>query len=346
MILGASYGGLSAAHYLLKHVIPKLPELEYLVTIVSSSSQVFCRPACPRAMISDDMFPQEKLFVNVADCLNQYGKKVVRFVHGCAEGLDHANRTVSIRVGEDIEKIEFHVLVIATGASTASPLFGLNKDSDTLREKWAEFRTVLPTAKTIVIAGGGPSSVETAGELGEYLNGNSGWFSKPLHTVDITLITSAPQILPLLRPSIAEKAEGLLSRVGVKIMKNHKVMSVEPIGAGVENPSTKATITFNDGKILMADVYIPAVGTKPNTGFVNSTLLALDGRIQTSSTFRVEKAGPRIYAIGDVASCARPAIHNIISAIPILCGNIKRDLLLAAGAYCKTLRIYLSCVLC
>jgi len=336
VILGASYGGLSTAHYLLKHVIPKLPEKEYLVTVISSSNQVLCRPACPRAMISDDMLPQNNsLFVDVAGCLKQYGSDSVRFINGTAEQLDHVNRTVTIRTGENIDKIEFHALVIATGASTTSYLFGLNKDSDTLRASWAAFREALPIAKTIVIAGGGPTGVETAGELGEFLNGKPGWFGNNQMKVQIIVIASGSQILPLLRSSIAEKAEVFLSRVGVKVIKNTKVMSVEPHDAGVESLSTKATLTLSNGETLQADLYIPAIGTKPNTQFVSSTLLVPDGRIETNPTFRVEKAGPRIYALGDVASCARPAIHNILSSIPLLCVNIKRDLLLDLGQYYK-----------
>jgi hypothetical protein len=73
-------------------------------------------------------------------------------------------------------------------------------------------------------------------------------------------------------------------------------------------------------------------GHKPNTSFVPKELLTTDGRVETnSSTLRVDKAGPRIYAIGDVASYARPAIHIMTEAIPILGANIKRDLLLASG---------------
>jgi hypothetical protein len=54
-------------------------------------------------------------------------------------------------------------------------------------------------------------------------------------------------------------------------------------------------------------------------------------KTDSTKTLRVDKAGPRIYAIGDVASYARPAIHTIFTAIPVLCANIKRDLLLSSG---------------
>jgi apoptosis-inducing factor 2 len=337
VILGGSYGGVSAAHYLLKHVVPQLPDkASYQVVLVSASSQVICRPACPRALISDDMFPQEKLFVSILKVFEQYPEGSFRFIHGTATELDHTNRTVSVNfaVG-NAEKIDFHALVIATGASTPSPLLGLNRDDEFLRSNWTAFRKALPTAKSIVIAGGGPAGIETAGELGEYLNGCAGWLSSKLSNpkVSITVVTSGSEILPVLRPTIAKKAEEYLAKVGVTVIKNARVETVAPHGAGTESAlTTKATLTLVDGKTLDADLYIPATGTRPNTSFIHEALLTSDGRVDTNaSTLRVDKAGPRVYAVGDVASYARPAVHAILSAIPVLCANIKRDLLLASG---------------
>ncbi|CZR60611.1 uncharacterized protein PAC_10507 [Phialocephala subalpina] len=338
VVLGGSYGGVSTAHYLLKHAFPQLPDKEsYQVIVVSASSEAICRPACPRALISDDLLDQKKLFVNVAKQFEQYPKGSFRFVHGTATKLDHTERVVSVQPKKGtVEEIPFCALVIATGASTPSPLLSLNGDEEFLRSSWAEFRTSLPIAKSIVIAGGGPAGVETAGELGEYLNGRAGWFSSKLANpkVSITVVTSDSKILPALRPAIAKKAENLLAKVGVTVIKNSRVKSVTPEGAGTDRAlvASKATVTLEDGTTLEADLYVAAFGTRPNTGFIDRSLLIADGRVETNaSTLRVDKAGPRIYAIGDVGSYARPAVHLIPEAIPVLGANIKRDLLLAAG---------------
>ena len=338
VVLGGSYGGVSTAHYLLKHAVPHLPDqASYQVIIVSASSQAMCRPACPRALISDEMFPQEKLFVSIPKAFEQYPKGSFRFVHGTATDLDHTNRKVSIGLGNGntIENIDYYALVIATGACTPSPLLGLNRgDEESLRGDWIAFRKVLPTAKSIIIAGGGPAGIETAGELGEYLNGRAGWFSSKLANpkVPISVVTADTKILPALRPALAKKAEDYLAKVGVTIFKNARVTAVTPNGAGTDDPSTKATLRLEDGKTLDADLYIPATGTRPNTRFIHEALLTADGRVDTNaSTLRVDKAGPRVYAVGDAASYARPAIHLLLNAIPVLCANIKRDLLLASG---------------
>lgn len=335
VILGGSYGGVSTAHYLLKHSIPHLPG--HRVVLVSASSQIICRPACPRALISDGLLPQDKLFVSITKVFEQYPGDKFRYLHGTATKVDNNDRTVAIYLANgDSEKINFHALVIATGASTPSPLLSLNRDESWLRESWKLFRQALPNAKSIVIAGGGPAGVETAGELGEYLNGRAGWFSSKLSNpkVSITVVTAGSQILPLLRPAIAKKAEAYLAQVGVTVIKNARVQLVVPQNAGTSESLTVAsTLNLDNGTTLEADLYIPATGTKPNTGFLDTTLLTEHGRVDTnSSTLRIDNAGPRIYAIGDVASYARPAVHLILDAVPVLCANIKRDLLIAAGS--------------
>ncbi|KIW16522.1 hypothetical protein PV08_06577 [Exophiala spinifera] len=336
VILGGSYGGISTAHYLLKHVLPHLPEhASYQLILVSTSDQVMCRPACPRAMISDELLPQEKLFISIPKAFDHYRKMSFRFVQGTAVGLDHATRNVTIKqpTGES-EIIDFHALVIATGASTQSPLLGLNQDVNFLRTNWATFREALKAAKTIVIAGGGPTGIEIAGELGQYLNGQAGWFRSTLTQprVEITVVTAGSYILPVLRTTIAKQAEHYLAKLGVTVIKNSRVKAIEPEEAGTTDIASKATITLENGKMLKADLFIPAMGTIPNTGFVDRSLLTSDGRVDTNaSTLRVDKAGPRIYAIGDVFSGARPAVHNVLSAVPVLATNIERDLLYADG---------------
>lgn len=337
VILGGSYGGLSVAHYTLKHVIPQTPNKgAFQVILISTSSQVFCRPACPRAMLSDNMFPQEKLFVDIEAQFAKNGS--FQFIKGTAMQLDHAQRVVIIKTGnaDALQELSFHALVIATGASTPSPLLGLIKDETLLRTSWNSFRQALPEAKTIVISGGGPSGVETAGELGDYLNRRQSSFysGKFQPRVDITIITGSSRILPALRKSLADKAERLLAGVGVTVIKNARAKTVIPAQAGsdLEVLTSKATIVLEDGRTIDADLYIPATGTTPNAGFISDrSLLVADGRVETNpSTLRVDGAGPnaRIYAIGDASSYAHPAIHNILSAVPVLCTSMKHDLLL------------------
>ncbi|KAF9735229.1 hypothetical protein PMIN02_011629 [Paraphaeosphaeria minitans] len=341
VVLGGSYGGISIAHYFLKHILPALPQKqEYKVVIVSAASEAMCRQACPRALISDDLFPQNKLFVSIPKQFEQYHPGQFEFIHGSATSVDHEGRVVIIgsAANSQTQVLAYHALVIPTGASTPSPLFGLNVgDEKNLREAWEEFRNGLETAKSIVIAGGGPAGVETAGELGEHLNGRAGFFSSRIENpkVSITIVTSAKHILPHLRPSIAKTAEDHLTKVGVTVIKNNRVVSVNPNNAGVSTDkiASGALLNLSDGTNLQADLFIPATGFSPNTKFLAKDILdSSTSQVDTNpSTLRVDKAGPRIYAIGDASNYARAAVHSIMAAVPVLGTNMKRDLLLEAG---------------
>ncbi|KAF2167538.1 hypothetical protein M409DRAFT_36572 [Zasmidium cellare ATCC 36951] len=327
VILGASYAGVSTAHYLLKHVLPNLPDEDrYCVVLVSMSEQVLCRPACLRAMISDAAFDQKKLFVDVRECFEMYTAGSWEFLQGKALRVDFEERCVHV-VGEEGEvDVGFHALVIATGACTPSPLLGLNGSGEELRRAWKEFRLALPKAKTMVIAGGGPAGVETAAELAEHLDTTRS--TKP----QITLITSGERLLPVLRPSIAAQAEKDLTILGVKVLKKTKVLSTTPEDAGAASARAAATkLHLSTGQTLDADLYIPTTGTRPNTSYLDPKLLDSDCRIKTDPHLRVPIAGPLTYALGDASTFARPAIHNITSAVPILCNNIRDDLLGVEG---------------
>ena len=75
-----------------------------------------------------------------------------RFIQGTATRLDHVGRSVEIELASGKnENIGFYALIIATGASTPSPLHGLNRDVEFLRANWAAFRKALPGAKSSML---------------------------------------------------------------------------------------------------------------------------------------------------------------------------------------------------
>ncbi|KAL5044311.1 hypothetical protein BDW71DRAFT_186359 [Aspergillus fruticulosus] len=338
LILGGSYAGTSTAHYALKHILPAFPSPDsYQVVLVSSSHEVICRPAAPRTLIADSYFDQSKLFVSVEERFKPYGEKF-KFIHGRAKWLEHERRVVVVDQLDTDTKIEleYYALIIGTGSSTSSPLLSLNSaGKPELTARWKSFRGALSSARSILIAGGGPTGIETAGELGEHLNGKAGWFSSSLAEpkVKITVVTSGSEILPQLRPAIAHTAEGYLAKLGVGVIKNVKVEGVTPVEAGKEEQLTaKTAVKLSNAEILQAELFIPAYGTIPNTSFLDESLKSADGRVSTNpQTLCVEEAGPLVYAAGDVSDYARPAIHILMVAIPVLCANLKRDLFAEAG---------------
>ncbi|KIW09288.1 uncharacterized protein PV09_00205 [Verruconis gallopava] len=329
LILGASYGGLSSAHYFLKHILPTLPNKDaYTVTLVGESSKHYARPATPRAIASHKLMPPEKIFYDIESGFKKYPAGQFTFIQGTATAMDEAARTVTVTtVNNETQIITYHALIIATGTRTASPIMGLHGDYKLTEDAQKAFQAALPNVKSIVIAGGGPAAVETAGELAELLNGKPSLFSAVKKKVDITIITNESKLLPALRPGIAAQAANLLQKFGVEIIYNTKVESVSPETAGISTIMEKATLKLSNGESKEADLYLPATGVTPNTKFVPTALLNEKGFVLANpETLRVDAAGPLVYTVGDVASYARWGIMDIFSAIPVVMSNLKRDL--------------------
>lgn len=333
VFLGASYAGLSATHYFLKHVYPNLPTsptVKYKVILVNASPKFYQRHASPRAIASSALMPNDKLFLDIEPGFKQYGDKV-RFVVGKATFWDPEQRTVSIKLpsGEETA-LDYYALVLATGSKTSSLTQSSHGNShEEIEDALATMSTQVKNAKSIVIAGGGPAGVETAGEIAEFLNGTPGWFqSKPANPkAHITLLTSSSKLLPSLRPAIAKEAEQKLHRLGVEVKYNIKVTSSSP---SPSQPS-QTELTLSDSTTLFADLYIPSIGITPLTSYIPSHLLDSRGRVlATESTLRTsDAAGPRVYALGDITSFTRGGIPEIQLEVPVLASNMQRDILAA-----------------
>lgn len=176
---------------------------------------------------------------------------------------------------------------------------------------------------SIVIAGGGPVGVETAGEIGEALNGAAagGSADGAATKCKITLLAGDRQLLPLLKPKFGAKADALLQRVGVDVKygRNSRVARVSAEGA-------QTRVHLSDGQSIDCDIYIPATGATPNTGFLPAAVLDERKYVRTSDSLRVPGAGDRVYCVGDVGSYSKGGLPLIQTAVPILVHNLLGDL--------------------
>jgi NADH dehydrogenase FAD-containing subunit len=338
VVLGASQAGLPTTHYILRHVVPHVKNAHVTLVDPNAEGSWFQRVGSPRAIVPGDKLSLDKVFLPISDGFKEYPQDKLTLLQGKATSLDYTARSVAVAKGDgSTHVINYYALVIATGATSPSPLLGVQSTDTLSKEAIEAFRKKLPEVKSIVIAGGGPAGVETAGELGHFLNGQAGFFaSKPSSIkTKITLVTAADKLLPVLRPALAKRAETLLAKVGVDVVYNTKVQSTVPETAGVLDTQgglstllEPAKVALSNGETLEADLFIPAWGVKPNSSWLPKDLLDDTGRIETNqSTLRVERAGPRVYALGDVANYGRGGAIELMDALPVLNVNLKRDLL-------------------
>ena len=329
---------MSTAHYFIRHIYPALKDKEknvkYELHVIDQSTHFWWHISAPRAIVSTKLMPHNTTFFPLEDGFKQYGenKDIITFHQAQPVSVNTEQRTVTLKdVNEDenadannpatVQSILYHALIIATGAATPSPITSFHGDHTKSQRALDDINGRLAKTQSVVIAGGGPVAVETAGEVGEALNGTG---TNPKDAkVKINIVTGAPKLLPVLGDKLAKKAEKFLNNVGVTVNYNSKVTKVD-FGA---NEAGKTTVYLESGESLTADVYIPATGAKPNTDYLPKALLNDAGYVESDAgTLRVSKAGERVYVVGDVGAYTRGGVMDCYAAVPVLGNNLAVDL--------------------
>lgn len=298
VVVGASYSGLGTAHYIAKHVLPQLQHqsTKYELHLVEPSTHFWWHVAAPRQIVDAT---QLKAFVPIMDGFEQY-KRIglsIRFHHGAATRLDTKQRSVTLKMHNgSSETIPYHALVLATGIRSPTPLTTLHGDYRTSQQALSEVNRRLAEARSVVVSGGGPAGVEIAGEIATH-------FKSRIH---VTLLASTSRLLSIFNDARAEKIRKMLVKVGVTVVFNAKVSESE----STSNNTTK--VWTADGRIYSCDVYIPAHGVVPNTEWLSDDLKTNTGYVLANpETLRVDKAGERVYAAGDVAGVDDGGLMNM-----------------------------------
>ena len=336
VIIGSSFAGLNASHYLLRHVLPSLSDTtstSYHITVVSSTTHFFWSVAAPRALISPTLLPPCKTFHPIAPAFSSYPSESFTLLHASATALDPSTREVTIQHLQDDSSslssspatLHYDTLILATGASHPSTsLWSASAGPEVTTSAFSALHAALPRAHTILIAGGGPIGVETAGEIGSAFGKSS-----PSHhdqpRKQITILSGSSQLLPAAeRKHFGATAEGYLHDLGVEVEHNLRVVSTSP-SPPVDGAPT--VLTLSDGSTRSVDVYIDATGLRPNTAFLPSELLDARGYVRTNpDTLRVEGAGERVYALGSCASYSNGRLGDVWDAVRPLMATLEWDL--------------------
>ncbi|KAI9838971.1 MAG: hypothetical protein M1819_004179 [Sarea resinae] len=326
VVIGGAFSGIAIAHNLLRHVLPELDVHatstsgnSYRVTLISPSTHFYWKIGAPRALISADALPREKTFMPIADGFKEYPSALYEFIHGTVTKLDPDTHQLTIKPEDgptaNAYTLPYHAVILATGRQSHSPLFSLHGPHTRTVAALEEMHSRLPTAQSIVVAGGGAAGVETAGELGSA-------FGKKK---DILLLSGSSRLLPSLRADIGARAEKYLRDLGVEVVHGVRVTSV----------SSQTTLHLDDSTTRSTDVYIDATGGDPNTSFLPPAWLEPNGTITTSpTTLRVTPAfpGTLAYALGDVTSFSKGSILDVWEPVPALTASLEHDLYAAEDA--------------
>jgi NADH:ubiquinone reductase (H+-translocating) len=148
-------------------------------------------------------------------------------------------------------------------------------------------------ALNVVVVGGGPTGVETAGAMAELYNGV---FKKDYPDVSgdqakILLVEAGPELFPMFKEDIRDYTEKALAKRGVEVMTGEVVESITP-----------QRVTLKSGTELRAHTLVWGAGLQGNE-LVRSLGLELEkgNRIGVDEELRIP-SHPEVYAVGDVAA--------------------------------------------
>ncbi|KAI9485133.1 pyridine nucleotide-disulfide oxidoreductase-domain-containing protein [Zychaea mexicana] len=239
VVLGGGWGAVAA--------LQQLNPDDYNVTLVSDNNYFLFTPLLPSATVGT---------LEMRSLLESLRKIVARvhghFLEGTAVDVDLNNKYVEVigADGEDKGKrfyVPYDKLLIAVGSTSITHgVEGLEHTFrlKTIQDAMAVRRTVtrnveqasLPTTSpeerkrllSFVICGGGPTGVEFAAEIYDWMNEDLvKWFPKILREdISVTIIQSRDHILNTFDVKISEYAERKFSREGINLITNARVLRI------------------------------------------------------------------------------------------------------------------------
>lgn len=175
----------------------------------------------------------------------------------------------------------------------------------------------------LIVVGGGPTGVETAGALAELKHHvfPNDYAELDFRRMDIYLVEAGPRLLPAMSEKSSERTKIYLEKLGVHVLLNAMVTNYDGRYA-----------TFQDGRKILSSSMIWTAGVKGNpvAGLVKGNV-AKGNRLAVGEYLQV--LGYRgIFAIGDVAAVSSPKQampHPMVAPVAIqqaksLANNFRR----------------------
>lgn len=322
VIIGAGFGGLSAALELAKHC--KSDEAPIRVTIIDRNDYQLFTPdlyeiASAAHEIHDEQQLRDAVCLNVKAALAQLH---IEFLQTNVKYIDTAKQEIQT----DKTTVEYDYLLVALGSE---PFYfnipGMQEHA--LPFKWLNHATAIREATLenldatqkvhVVVCGGGPAGVELAAEL---MHASKEKFKD--NNFSITLVEGKETILSML----GKRAQNISLRALEKLQVNVKTNFL--ISKASERDGKKVIVN-DKGEEIMADVLIWAGGVSASSILKESDLtLTQRGQIAVNTTLQ-SKQHENVFAVGDVIECelapkqyCAQTAHEAIQQGPVAAKNI------------------------
>ena len=295
LILGGGFAGIGAAR--------SLKEADAEVVLVDAHDYHTFQPLLYQ--VATDLLPESTVGHPLRDLFHEQPN--ARVHTATVTGIDPEARQVRF---SEMAPLGYDYLVVALGArveffgvdGAAEHAFPLYTLADALRlrehvlERWEaadkDPSLVDDGALNVVVVGGGPTGVESAGAIAELYRGLfvEDYPDIPHDKVRVVLVEAGPEIFSMFKTKLRRYALKELDKFGVEVMVGEVVKSVAPTRVTLASGQAIPAHTLVWGAGLHANPLSEALGVELQRG----------GRIPTRPDLSVE-GHPEVFAVGDVA---------------------------------------------
>lgn len=306
IILGGGFAGLGAA--------AKLKHADAQVILIDKHDYHTFQPMLYQ--VATDVVANEEVAHPLRDIA---GKQQNLRVHQAnATEIDLANRRVQFK---ELEPMNYDYLIIGLGATVnffgvkgapenAFPLYTL-PDAVRLKKhilkKWEDadknHALVEDGALNVVIVGGGPTGVESAGALIELYRGSfvKDYPDLPAKDARVVLVEARDELLTMFKKDIQAYTKKALEQRGVELKLGEGVVEVEPTRVHLKSGEVVKAHTLVWGAGLQANPIVHTLGIELQKG----------GRIPVGLDLALAEH-PEVYAVGDIAWITDENTHEIL----------------------------------
>jgi NADH dehydrogenase len=306
LILGGGFAGVGAAQ--------KLNKAGAEVVLVDRHDYHTFQPLLYQC--ATGLIEQTAVGHSLRDLLARHDNTVIH--KASVSRIDLEGRAVEF---EEIAPISYDYLVLGLGAEVnyfgtagapehAFPMYTLPhamRLKNHILERWEaadrDPNLIEDGALNIVVVGGGPTGVETAGAVAELYRGN---FAKDYPEVDkegarVILVEAGPELFGMFKPKLREYAEKALTHRDVEVMTGKQVASVEPTRVALKSGEKLQAHTLVWGAGLQGNALVQSLGIELQRG----------NRIAVGPDLTLPEH-PEVYVVGDVAAITDAKTEQVL----------------------------------
>jgi NADH dehydrogenase len=306
LILGGGFAGVGAAQ--------KLKKAGAEVVLVDRHDYHTFQPLLYQC--ATGLIEQTAVGHSLRDLLARHDNTVIH--KASVSRIDLEGRAVEF---EEIAPISYDYLVLGLGAEVnyfgtagapehAFPMYTLPhalRLKNHILERWEaadrDPSLIEDGALNIVVVGGGPTGVETAGAVAELYRGN---FAKDYPEVDkegarVILVEAGPELFGMFKPKLREYAEKALTHRDVEVMTGKQVASVEPTRVALKSGEKLQAHTLVWGAGLQGNALVQSLGIELQRG----------NRIAVGPDLTLPEH-PEVYVVGDVAAITDAKTEQVL----------------------------------